>query len=228
MAGYELIRTVEQQIADNRSHIGGFPILPSQINLPSCKICGFPMTFFFQVEFPRKHIWQGKNMSVFACTQSSRIECQLLNLRNNTNFDIPTEIPNGFLETYQTNFRTIVFETTDLSEMRTDYIPVLRYESLVLKRLSYAKSRKSKVGGLPAWFSFDQTPSGYEGHKVEFLMQIEARWQFAKLDIAPFQAKVDWLSGGYWENGLYDLFSGTALLFFGTSHSKVYLVNERA
>ena len=53
---------------NSTSFIGGKPCLPPSIPLPVCKICGEPLTSFFQVAFPEGHIWTGKSLAFFFCS----------------------------------------------------------------------------------------------------------------------------------------------------------------
>jgi hypothetical protein len=50
------------------SFIGGKPCLPSDKTVPVCKLCGAEQTFFYQVAFPKGHIWENTSMAVFFCT----------------------------------------------------------------------------------------------------------------------------------------------------------------
>ncbi len=61
----------------NTSFIGGKPCLPSSVSLPVCKICGEPLTFFFQVAFPEGHIWAGKSLAFFFCSSYQKHESGL-------------------------------------------------------------------------------------------------------------------------------------------------------
>jgi hypothetical protein len=230
MSAYEIVRQKDQlQETDGFSYIGGLPTLPTNLEIPKCKICGSPLTFFFQLQFSHKHFWQDKVLSLFACTQSSNQECQMLKLPKSLTPDVPYIIPDGFLDYYQDNIRILVFDKVEVLQMRTDYTPILRYERLGFQT-TRPTSRKTKVGGVPKWRTSNDTPLSYEGKDMKFLLQIESGWQFEKLENAPFQAKVDWLGGGYWEIDTYDLFAGTALYFFGTTDSDasdVFVINQR-
>lgn len=50
------------------SFTGGKPCLPPSVLLPVCKICGEPLTFFFQAAFPERHMWAGKSLAFFFCS----------------------------------------------------------------------------------------------------------------------------------------------------------------
>ena len=96
------------------SFIGGKPCLPPSVSLPVCKICGEPLTFFFQVAFPEGHMWAGKSLEFFFCSSYQKHESGLWMPPEIH----PTEmnlfaIPDGELdvEVYQTLFRAIVFDT---------------------------------------------------------------------------------------------------------------------
>ena len=57
------------QTADDRSFIGGVPLLPATQPLPSCSHCGATQTFYFQLEFPPSHVWAGHGLAMFFCTR---------------------------------------------------------------------------------------------------------------------------------------------------------------
>jgi len=107
-----------EQGPNDQSYIGGKPTLPEDWEIPLCKLCGREQTFFFQVAFPEGYEWAGSSLAVFACTSCASEDYAIPEL-----LDVLQEavIPDGFLETYQTNFRFFVFGTLS-ARIRNDYI----------------------------------------------------------------------------------------------------------
>lgn len=225
MLVHEITREpLDEQPLESLSHIGGYPRFPNHVNLPNCKLCNTPMTFFFQFEFPIKHAWYGKIMAIFSCTN-----CTV------RDFIIPVspnfkKIPDYFLEEYEKNFKIIVFQNTDDTILRKDYKPILKYEKLCLERPK-GKYFSAKIGGKPNWRISDDFPMDYMGSSFTFLLQM-SDWEFDKFDDAPKQAEYRWFtfSTGFREDGKYNLFSGSPIYFFGTldlEQPKVYVLNQK-
>ena len=132
---------------NSTSFIGGKPCLPPSIPLPVCKICGEPLTFFFQVAFPEGHIWAGKSLALFFCSATyhkHKAEEQLphsVHADAKNDFDIPTGelAPNS----YQTMFRAIVFDTAD-GVLREDYQERVAYQEIEWKSRR-AKDKKTPI-----------------------------------------------------------------------------------
>ena len=224
MCAYELIRhTSVEQTEDNLSHIGGLPNLPPNQELPKCKLCHSSMTFFFQIEFPKRHAWTGRVMVVFECTS-----CAVRGYLTPPMAPNRIHIPDYFLDEYEKNFCVINFEKKH-AVVRREYTPVLKYESIELK-LKTASARITKVGGKPNWHIANDFPESYLGSRFVFLMQIWDDWEFSKTKEAPLQTEYPWLGDPYRRDGKYALFGGLPLYFFGTldlEQPKVYLMNQK-
>lgn len=228
MTAYELIRqeTAEQD-PDALNFIGGRPRIPRDVALPGCRLCSNELTFYFQVLFPREHPWSDQILAMFACTRCD--------IRGYMTPPMPKNrqvLPPGFLDEAQVNFRTIVFSVQQAGELRDDYVPRIRYERLTLKATKRVNTRKTRIGGVPFWHIRDDTPESYQESHFTFLLQIEPDWPFAKLPEALPQAEFPWLanSPGYRTDGLYMIYSGLPLYFFGTldlDEPKVYLINHK-
>lgn len=111
------------------SFIGGKPCIPPSVPLPVCKICGEPLTFFFQVAFPEGHMWAGKSLAFFFCSATYHKERPasyggkpmglILQVAENFNFDKLPDAPpemkksylgnGGFKERTQPNY-TLFYE----------------------------------------------------------------------------------------------------------------------
>lgn len=229
MTAYEiLVGNETEQSLEAINHIGGFPFMKIDEGIPKCYLCGLKMTFFFQVEFPETHDWHGKTMSMFCCTKCATMDYLIPKMPANL-----YEIPDGFLDEYQLNFKILVYPSKDGLALREDYKPVLKYSNLEFRKLrKNENSKKTKIGGRPYWRIEDNTPKSYMGSRFTFLMQIDDDWEFDKLENAPRQAQYAWFNrdNGYSEYDEYALFSGLPLYFFGTldlEEPKVYVLNQK-
>ncbi len=229
MPSYELIQyPLVKQDETSLSHIGGSPNLPDQFKLPNCKLCNSPMTFFFQVKFPKKHDWAGKIMSVFACTSCTPIE------GNHYPPFSPNRkrIPDHFLDDYEKSFHIFAFENTETSSLRKEYKQVLQFEKIELQSLRSTTMQITRIGGKPNWRISNDFPEDYMGSHFTFLMQIWDDWAFKKLPNAPRQALFSFLDSSvkFRNDDLYFLFRGAPLYLFGTLDfeiPKVYVLNQK-
>lgn len=177
---------------NSTSFIGGKPCLPPSISLPVCKICGEPLTFFFQVTFPEGHMWAGKSLAFFFCSSYQKHESGLWMPPEIH----PTEmnlfaIPDGELdvEVYQTLFRAIVFDTLD-GAMREDYQERVVYQEIIWKpNKKKVKSVPIILGGEPIWIGYrnypKRQPASYQGKPMDLILQIAENFNFEKLSDAP-------------------------------------------
>ena len=209
------------------SFIGGVPRLPATQELPICKLCGAPQTFFFQVTFPSDHFWGGLSMAVFACTS-----------RAHEDYAIPemiseplrgAVIPEPFLETYQRNFRVLVFESQD-GVLRHDYTEKVKFQAWKLVQVSpdEASGKADKVGGEPTWPLDDEAPGSYGGVPLGFLMQLGEEYTFETVPTAPPQILLD-IRFKPKPHPWYELFLRNNLYFFGTCDRKnphVYILTQ--
>jgi len=175
-----------------QSFIGGKPCIPENFDLPICKICGEPLTFFFQIEFPKEHVWAGKSLAFFFCTSYQKhpsgqwlppeIHPESLN-----NFIIP----DGELDVdrYQTLFRAFVFDTST-GVLREDC-----REKVIYKEIDWKVSNKKTktipiiLGNEPIWLvrgsSQKRQPAVYQGKSMELILQIAEFVNFDRLPDAP-------------------------------------------
>ena len=202
--------------------------MPADLELPICGLCGAGQTFFFQVTFPPDHFWADLTMAVFACTscaQRGHFIPEMLQgeLRG---FDIPAT----FLDAYQRNFRTLVFESCN-GVVRNDYVEEVRFRPWKLVRVPDLRTEGTKVGGEPVWLLEDETPGTYGGAEpMGFLMQLQEEYEFDRLPGAPPQATLD-LRGRVKDatEPFYSLFLGNRLYFFGTRNRqepRVYMLTQ--
>lgn len=228
---YELIRhPSDAQDETSLSHIGGLPNLPQRFDLPTCELCHAEMTFFFQVKFPEKHDWAEKIMAIFACTSCVSWDYMCPPMPPGGRH---LGLPDHFLEEYEKTFRTIVFESSENSLRRKEYLPILKYEYLELRSLQATASWVTRIGGKPNWRISNDSPKEYMGSRFTFLMQIfndKFDWEFEKLPDAPQQAQYPFLGDPYRTDDKYALFGGVPLYFFGTLDleiPKVYVLNQK-
>lgn len=184
-----LTKTVQD---NSTSFIGGMPFIPRQEPLPVCRICGEPLTFFFQIAFPEGHMWAGKSLAFFYCTcgrhkhdDKQQFPPAIHTGTKNDLFDIPDgEIDP---ETYQTLFRVVFFHTAD-GVLREEY-----KEKVAYQRIDWVSGRKKDrktpiiIAGDAIWSAQygKERPALYEGKKMELILQVAEKFNFEKLEDAP-------------------------------------------
>jgi hypothetical protein len=165
-------------------------------------------------------------LAVFACT-SCVDEGSLIPEMLNEKL-LGADIPDGFLERYQRNFRFVVFDA-DAGSLRTDYQPRVEYRRIKLSPLKASSQAVSKIGGTPLWMLDDESPATYAGRdRMEFLLQIGEKAEFPMVKGAPPQVELD-LSGKPTPSPLsfYQLFLGNQLYFFGVNGPPlVYVITQ--
>jgi hypothetical protein len=207
--------------------IGGRPRLPPNGPIPSCGLCKAEQTFFFQVAFPEDHEWAGLSLATFACTScadENHLIPPMLKGRRRKAIDIPE----GFLESYQVNFRFRVFETA--KSVPQGYDERVAFHRWLLQP-AQAAGAGTKLGGTPDWLQDDEAPATYAGRTpMVFLMQIERGFEFPLVPGAPPQMELA-LDGTPEpaERPYYQLFIGNAIYLFGTqdrSQPLVYAITQ--
>lgn len=189
--GWHAVLTKTKQDSST-SFIGGKPCIPRGEPLPMCKVCGEPLTFFFQIAFPEGHMWAGKSLAFFYCTCACHKhddKQQFPPAINTGATDDLFNIPDGEInpETYQTLFRAIFFDTAD-GVLREEY-----QEKVVYQRIDWKASRKKNkktpiiIAGEAVWSANygKERPASYEGKPMELVLQVAEYFNFEKLDDAP-------------------------------------------
>lgn len=197
------------------SFIGGLPRLPARIGVPDCRLCGQPQSFLMQVAFPEGHAWSGLSLAIFACTTCVDEDHLIPEMLTGP---LPgADIPGDFLESYQKNFRFLVFET-GAGAVRRDYAERVRHIPLTLTSADNPAAPGNKVGGAPNWMLEDESPATRDGRdEMIFLMQIEEEFAFPLVEGAPPQIEMDYLAGTTAPSPerCYRLFIGNAIYLFG-------------
>lgn len=202
------------QTPEVRSFIGGKPVLPLDVDIPRCCICGKEQSFFFQVAFPGGHPWAGLTVAAFMCTACSDETNLIPEMLKGPLLAV--DIPADFLNSYQKNFRFVVFKST-MGEVKNDYLTKVCYKPLLLKPLHRSNTPGDKVGGEPTWILDDETPGSYAGkYDMAFLMQLSPGKKFYIESSAPPQMELG-LTGKPQPspNNYYQLFNGNGLFMFG-------------
>ncbi|CAG9611928.1 hypothetical protein BACCIP111899_01100 [Bacillus rhizoplanae] len=218
----------QQQNESDLSFIGGHPCIPSSIEIPVCRLCGAEQTFFFQVAFPENHIWHDFSMAVFACTSCAHEEYLIPEMLHDTLLGV--DVPKGFLESYQRNFKIIIFETNEGS-LRNDYKEKVQFRRWNLTLTSETDRSENKIGGQPNWLLDDETPTTYNSTvAMYFLMQLMEDLKFDIVPDAPPQIRIG-LRGKPEpsKHRYYELFLANNLYFFGTkdrSEPLVYILTQ--
>jgi hypothetical protein len=217
-----------KQSNEQLSFIGGYPSLPQGVNVPECSLCGNQQSFIFQIAFPEEHKWSGLSLAVFSCTSCADEEHLIPEMLQGSLQGI--DIPNGFLESYQKNFRFIIFDTKT-SHLNESYKQKVSYKTLELELCDKPDLNCNKVGGEPTWLLEDESPMSYgEGNDMHFLLQLVPDAQFELVDGAAPQMELNLM--GEAEPSLepyYQLFNGNAIYLFGSSDRglpSVYAVTQ--
>jgi hypothetical protein len=200
---------------------GGVPNIPERFSIPYCEQCNSEMIFFFQITFPKNHVWEGKIMAFFhciSCNDTEKYWPKVLYVQDQI------AIPDNLLDTYQTNFRILVFDSNDSLLLRSQFAQKVKFEKISFEKINpKAKySNTTKVGGKPAWDvsqieGIDELyrEITYMGGGVEFLMQTERDWPFIRLpNTAP---QFDYYQEGSPLYNLYRPFMGPKMYFLGTT-----------
>lgn len=220
-------RKTPQQEADT-SFLGGQPRLPAETDIPNCGLCGAQQTFFFQAAFPSEYAWAGLSLAVFACTSCAHQGYFIPAMLKGPLYG--ADIPEGFLPSYQMNFRLLVFETTAAC-VRREYVEKVRFKRWELKPTSNPRSPGNKIGGDPNWILDDESPATYRSSvPMTFLLQIKRGVRFDILEGAPQQAEVHFFDLELPPKPYYNLFVSNAIYFFGTqdpSERLVYAITQR-
>lgn len=209
---------------DNQlSFIGGLPRIPKNISIPDCELCGHQQTFFLQVALPDGHEWFGFTLAIFSCTSCANEEYLIPEMLQTSPFN--ANIPKGFLEGYQKNFRFLLFNT-DKGVLNNDYLEKIIYKPIDLKFSDNPNINENKIGGVPNWILENESPRKYNGSlDMFFLMQIKQDFEFKISENAPPQIELD-LSGrpSPSSNSFYQLFNGNFIYLFGVDDRSTPLV----
>lgn len=213
------------QTPEADSFIGGVPNLPAGTRPPVCSLCGGEMSFLLQAALPPGHPWAGRSLALFFCLDCFGHQYCIPELPPHTTL-AGADIPEGFLDRYQRNFRVLVFDTDQ-------GVPARGFQRRVaFRELRWTKGRQSAkadflAGGRPVWImGQDETPGLYAGeHPFCLLLQLREDFRFpreegARAQYSPFTP--DHLSPFPW----YDLFARDRLYFWGTEANgepKVYI-----
>jgi hypothetical protein len=224
---YSLELAEGEALPGDVTFIGGTPMLPESMKLPSCALCGRTLTFFFQLSYPPDHLWRGFSMGVYACMDCADPKYMLPALPGGPLHR--ANLPPGFLIDYQTNFRFIIFETA-AGVRRTEYVPRVRFVRMVVKPGRRANMNSTKLGGKPNWLAGDESPGRYGDLEMFFLLQMKQGISFPILPGAPRQMFPG--KGGKPKpggNDFYTLFLAHNIYLFGTAtrdNPQVYVVTQ--
>ena len=213
------------------SYIGGKPMLPENLKGPIFAKDDVPMTFFFQICFPKEHVWFDKIVSVFSTTTYCDAETYIPKLPPSLANHI---LEDAFFENYETFFRFFVFDKSEVC--LNEYYQ----EKLVYRKLRFTEKGDSndivfgQINSSPIWLLENEGPKSYEGSedKINFLFQTNCDYQYLKIAGAPNQTVEDYTT----DNGMvesetdeYQLFASNELYFFGIERSlspQIYVVPQ--
>lgn len=215
-----------QQSEVHTSFVGGRPALPADEPVIICSLCGTEQVFFFQVAFPAGS-WAGLSLAVFACVACASEEHLIPEMLAGHLRGI--DVPEGFLDRYQSNFRLLVFPTAT-AQARQEYQPKVKFSPLILVPTDDPAAYESKIGGEPTWVLEDESPGSYAGrYRSTFLLQLEQGTQFDTVEGAPRQVELG-LDGKPRpaQRSTYELFLANAIYMFGFEAERllVYVITQ--
>jgi len=206
-----------------KSFVGGIPKLPKGTNLPTCSLCNSAETFFFQIAFPDDHPWKGVTLAMFACTSCTHEDFlipEMLTIKLKGAI-----IPHGFLQTYQRNFHTFVFQT-HTGVLVSDYDEKIIFREIIFRHTKSNRQEFGIIGNGPDWILEDESPSTYEGKEMLFLLQIHFENQFEIMADSSKQIELS-LKGTPEPSpfGYYQLFIGNEIYLYGSKkpENNVYI-----
>lgn len=225
MHSYKIVKlSATEQDPNRRSFQGGSPVMPSEIESPRCRLCDAELTFYFQLEFPAKTAWTGRTLCMFACTACQDMKYIVPNRPPGYTVE-KVVIPDGYIEEQQINFRTLVFENTQVAVLRSDIVARFEHQPFEFQRLRHNnKSYESKIGGRPYGRYEAEVPLSYMGSAMTFLMQLDEDWIFKVREGLPL---VLGIGGVPDQDGA--LFLGVRTFFSGTINlqpPKVWVVTH--
>jgi hypothetical protein len=210
----------QEQLEAMISFVGGYPRIPTENPLPECRLCGSPQTFFFQIGFPPGHAWADLSLAVFYCTSCADKQHRIPEMLAGPLHQ--ADIPDGFLERYQTNFRFLVFPT-GTGVVRQEYTPRVTFYPITLEHSPDPAVQAHKVGGVPSWVLEDESPRSYGSDRsMFFLLQLLQELTFDTVSGAPAQMGIG-LDGKPRpsRHPEYKLFLANNVYFFGTRDTSV-------
>lgn len=216
---YYLIEDSSKEQGSHRCYVGGRPRLPQGTPVPTCSLCGSEQTFMFQVTFEIGE-WKDWVVASFLCTSCVDErhlipEMPALPLRG-------ANPSNGFLESYQKNFRFLVFrDLPNLPEVESKAPVKLKTLAPVRKRPS--RGVFAQVGGRPKWVLGDESPD----RRFVFLMNIFQDYHFEIEKSAPGQLKLG-LSGApeVSRHRYYKLFLANSIYLYGNQDRQIYAFTQ--
>ena len=209
-----------RQTSEDLSFAGGLPNLPPDALLPCCSLCAAPMTFFFQLEFPRYSNQRGGGgVAMFYCVACGDPD-HILPPRAKPGKAVSRPLAKKIAES---NFKVVCFDPQS-TILRRDYQAAVLFQrwQLVPDDPAVSKgSRVSRIGGSPVWAQGDESPGPlHDGRQLHYLMQFDAGPVFKTKKGARVQMRPAMSGRKKQERSRlpgYALFAGNVLYFFGTS-----------
>lgn len=206
--------------AQGASFIGGTPRVPVNFEWPNCRLCGQPLEFFFQIEFPSESHWPGKVLQVFACVSCASEDALIPEMLPDISYG--HTVPEEFLVQYQTNFRFVVYDGTD--QLSSDGLQ----SGIAFQSIKLTKQKKvgsfGYLGDEPFWLLENESPGN-----LCFLLQLKEGLVFPIIDSARAQVEIG-LTGELEPSTErhYKLFLGNAVYFFGPNafSSSIYVITQ--
>ncbi|HUO10234.1 MAG TPA: hypothetical protein VM008_18145 [Phycisphaerae bacterium] len=211
----KLLASRASQTSEHESFVGGLPKLPRGEGIPRCRLCGADESFFFQVACPEGSPWHRLSLAVFACTSCADENHLIPQMLSGPLKD--ADIPEGFLQSYQRNFRFMVFETASAT-LRQEYRERVVFRPFHLEKVIDPDVDANKLGGTPNWLLDDESPRFYFGNApMSFFLQLLQGFRFEINRGAPPQVELG-LDGSPQPStsSYYQLFNGNKVFLFAT------------
>ncbi|MEM6430557.1 MAG: hypothetical protein AAF708_15055 [Deinococcota bacterium] len=232
-AAYKVLTVSDvDQTEQDMSFKGGIPNISDRFEVPCCSYCEMPMTFFFQVAFPKGHIWDKWVMAFFYCTSWEHDKGRYEEYVDTIYVPDQIRFLNDFLATYQKNFRVYVFEQSETTNLQPQVPQLFEFERFEFEPVDASASyeQTTKVGGIPDWEWGDATHNDiyknitYMDGGVDFLMKLERDCMFMRLPDAPLRHEYLYVDKYDINNphvSNYNVFFGHPLFFFGSNSPRV-------
>lgn len=226
------IKSNIKQTKEILSFRGGIPNIPDRFSIPLCVFCKSEMTFFYQVAFPKKHIWADQVVAFFQCTSYSCDKSKSYGYSGRFSrifVQAFEEIVDNILLEYQDDFQIYVFPNWETTILRNDFKLKLQFEKIDFVEVDGRKAYPNdmKLGGRIDWGNlfphagtrdkWTNKEISYMGGGIDFLMQIPEDWGPTRLASTPFQFEHYSQYPNPKHQDLYSLFDKSALKIFGTN-----------
>lgn len=162
-----------------RNSVGGDCILPAEVGMPCCRLCGKEMVLFFQFDLPdfmSAVFKQGSHLSVLMCPEHNEIP----------SFESYTELPADYWKLGDGHWQAfLALPGCERTVAPSTYY--LKPAELVLSEKPDESYWQFTVGGHPDWIQGEEKFTCSCGAPMEYICQIGDGHELPKLEEAPEQ-----------------------------------------